>query len=162
MTNEQGKADINRQIKAFNNMIKKRALSVGNNKTKAIIKCVLLVEGTAKRLMTETAINSSIVYWNGKRAHSPSMPGSAPAVDYGTLRRSVTHDIKEGISGAVGRVGSTITNPPYGSYLETGTSRMAARPWLLPAIDINKDEILKILNSVFTSSSSSVGIENAD
>ena len=40
-----------------------------------------------------------------------------------------------------GEVGSVITNPPYGAYLELGTSRMKPRKWLQPAIDRNLDKI---------------------
>jgi len=31
----------------------------------------------------------------------------------------------------------------YGRFLETGTRRMAARPWLRPALDENQDEVVR-------------------
>ena len=157
--------DFDAQKKRMIEDIKKKAEQVHTNKEKIVIKCVLLVENTAKRLMTDTAINTAIVYWSGKNktiAHSPSMEGSAPAVDSGALRRSVTHDITVNGTSVRGRVGSTITNPPYGAYLENGTSRMAPRPWLLPALDMNTDKIRALLYSVFSMSDTSVNIEGMD
>lgn len=36
----------------------------------------------------------------------------------------------------------------YGSYVEYGTSRMAAKPFLVPALEANKDTIIRILSEV--------------
>ena len=58
--------------------------------------------------------------------HIASAPGQYPASDTGRLAGS----IKAIISGTTAIVG---TNVAYGPMLEFGTSRMAARPWLLPS-----------------------------
>ena len=50
------------------------------------------------------------------------------AVDTGALRRSITHRV----SGLYGEVGTSIE---YGPYVEYGTYRMAAQPYLRPALD---------------------------
>ena len=77
----------------------------------------------------------------GKKMHIASSPGNAPAVDTGDLIKSLIIDTRPG-GGAFTdfevEVGTNITDPPYGSYLEFGTKEgelMAARPWLQPAID---------------------------
>uniref|UniRef100_A0A6M3IUY4 Putative tail protein n=1 Tax=viral metagenome TaxID=1070528 RepID=A0A6M3IUY4_9ZZZZ len=70
--------------------------------------------------------------WGGKKFHIASSPGNPPAVDTGNLKQSIIMDAR--LPGEV-EVGSTITEPPYPAYLEEGTSRMAARPWLEPALD---------------------------
>ncbi len=65
-------------------------------------------------------------YRRGNVTHIASAPGQYPASDTGRLAGS----IKAIISGTTAIVG---TNVAYGPMLEFGTSRMAARPWLLPS-----------------------------
>ena len=79
--------------------------------------------------------------YNKKILHYPSLPNNPPAVDTGTLRRSITFDVETYESKVTGRVGSTILDPPYGAYLEFGTSRMIQRPWLRPALERNREVI---------------------
>lgn len=79
--------------------------------------------------------------YNKKELHYPSLPNNPPAVDTGTLRRSITFDVGTDESKVTGRVGSTILDPPYGAYLEFGTSRMIQRPWLRPALERNREVI---------------------
>lgn len=79
--------------------------------------------------------------YNKKILHYPSLPNNPPAVDTGTLRRSITFDVGTDESKVTGRVGSTILDPPYGAYLEFGTSRMIQRPWLRPALERNREVI---------------------
>ncbi|MCU1617790.1 MAG: hypothetical protein JWO98_5330 [Frankiales bacterium] len=60
----------------------------------------------------------------------------------GNARRTVpvrTGHLEENIVDEVGRDGGVITlrvgtDVPYGIYVELGTSRMAAQPWLRPAV----------------------------
>lgn len=59
---------------------------------------------------------------------SPSKPGDPPGVDTGALRASVhAEKVKENTYAAMDGV-------EYGAFLEFGTPRMAARPWLGPAV----------------------------
>ena len=67
-------------------------------------------------------------YRRGNVTHIASAPGQYPASDTGRLAGS----IKAIISGTTAIVG---TNVAYGPMLEFGTSRMAARPWLLPSFN---------------------------
>ncbi|NLH60632.1 MAG: hypothetical protein GX452_04435 [Ignavibacteriales bacterium] len=41
-----------------------------------------------------------------------------------------------------------IAGMPYASFVEFGTSRMAAKPFLVPALEANKDTIIRILSEV--------------
>jgi len=65
---------------------------------------------------------------DGSRA---SAPGEYPMSDTGRLANNVVANLPTSgnISAEVG------TNIQYGRYLEFGTSRMAARPWLLPSFN---------------------------
>lgn len=89
---------------------------------KDLLKRALRVETEAKRSMSPGGAG---------KAHVPSQPGRPPAVDTGRLRASITHDMGSDSAGLVARVGTDVT---YGRHLELGTSRMAARPFLRPAL----------------------------
>lgn len=53
-------------------------------------------------------------------------------VDTGRLRSSITNEIGQDGEGLVAVVG---TNVEYAPYIELGTSRMDAQPFLLPALE---------------------------
>lgn len=53
-------------------------------------------------------------------------------VDTGRLRSSITNEIGQDGEGLVAVIG---TNVEYAPYVELGTSRMAAQPFLLPALE---------------------------
>ena len=67
----------------------------------------------------------------------PSAPGRPPAMDSGRLRDSVFAETDA--DGLSARVGSDLD---YAAHLEFGTTRMAARPWLLPAFARMKPRIV--------------------
>ena len=77
----------------------------------------------------------------------PSLPGEPPKVRTGTLRSSIVHVIKrEGnhVSGYFGvRKGPA---EDYGLYLEFGTSKMPARPFLRKTVMDNKKKIGRIIS----------------
>jgi len=64
------------------------------------------------------------------RRHQASAPGEYPASDTGRLASSVQMDQQTRMRIYVG------TRVKYGRHLEYGTSRMAARPWLLPSFKV--------------------------
>jgi len=57
----------------------------------------------------------------------------------GTLKRSITHEFLDKNMAIVG------SNVEYAPYVELGTSRMAARPFLRPALHKNLKEIKRLL-----------------
>ncbi len=88
---------------------------------------------------------AAITYKNEvKRVLSESPPASAPGEpphrDTGRLRASISHEVDE--SAKTARVG---TNVKYGKFLELGTSKMAARPYLRPTWDRLQEQLKKIL-----------------
>ena len=113
---------------------------------KSIAKCCATIQKEAMEEMRDTAIDTSRTY--GKKGHHPSLPGNPPAVDTGTLRRSVTYQVDE--NNLVGYVGSNLKNPPYGAYLEFGTTKdgkqiIKPRPWLKPATEKSMEKIKEIM-----------------
>lgn len=61
----------------------------------------------------------------------PSVPGSGPAVRTGRLRSSISWRVDVDALGAYADVGSNVS---YAAFVELGTDRMAARPYLRPAL----------------------------
>lgn len=93
----------------------------------------VLVSNRAKQLIstdgTGVGDNGNLIY-----GANPSTPGSPPNVQHGRLRGSVAWEIVNGVA----RVG---TNVKYGRWLELGTAKMAARPWLRRALLEMKSKI---------------------
>lgn len=70
----------------------------------------------------------------------PSSPGEAPGKRTGNLGRSVQIE-REGNSYAVG------TPHAYGRYLEYGTTKMDARPWLWRTVEASAAQLIRIVRN---------------
>lgn len=80
----------------------------------------------------------------GRRAkYIPSTPGQPPGVRTNRLRGSMAHARIGTLRWAAG------TNVSYAKHLEFGTSKMAARPFMRPALYGNTKGILKVFNARF-------------
>lgn len=73
----------------------------------------------------------------GEYEHMVSAEGAAPNTDTGRLVQSVQVEV----TGKTVDVGSTLK---YAGWLEFGTKRMAARPWLFPAFERNRAAIIQL------------------
>ena len=90
---------------------------------------------------------TGLPYKRGKKTHIASSPGNPPAIDRGGLVRSIIPDVRP--ANLEVEVGSTIVDPPYPIFLEEGTTKMAARPWIKPAYEkIVPKESVKITAAV--------------
>ncbi len=65
-------------------------------------------------------------------------PPSHPQVQTGRLRSSITHEVGEGEV----VIGSNVI---YSKMLEFGTSKMPPYPFLFPAVELKKSEIIEAL-----------------
>lgn len=95
------------------------------------------VQGDAQRSIQRGARSGVVVTIAGKR-HQRSAPGEPPKTDTGRLAGSIFAEFSSG--GLRADVGTDVV---YGGHLEMGTKNMAARPWLFPAFERNKDRIKK-------------------
>ena len=70
---------------------------------------------------------------NPRRTHRASAPGEAPASDTGRLAGSIRADI-------AGKEASVSANTVYAEFLERefGTSKMEARPFMVPALEAER------------------------
>ena len=76
---------------------------------------------------------------------SPSPPGSPPGRRSGVLRNSWTMEYKAG--GMSGTFGIT-SNAHYAGYLEDGTSKMAARPFVDKIQETAEPQIVSIFGEI--------------
>lgn len=107
---------------------------------KTITDLTVTTQALAKRGI-QRGPKSGVTYRRGNVVHQASAPGQYPATDTGRLASSVMVNLPTAAS-MVGEVG---TNVIYGPMLEFGTSRMAARPWLLPSFTQAKINVEKKL-----------------
>ena len=109
------------------------------------IEVALFKSGAAVR---NTAINSIArepktgrTYVRGNITHTASAAGEAPATDTGRLVNSIYHDTKKEGTRQIGFVAASVD---YAIHLEFGTTNMAARPFLQPALRQNAKKITNI------------------
>ena len=72
-----------------------------------------------------------------KRVSDPSAQAGVP-VQTGALRASIKKKVTQSLFKTVGRIW---TDMSYAKYVEFGTSKMAARPFLRPAINLTQEAI---------------------
>lgn len=94
-----------------------------------------------RRLSASCILVSNKAKESVSTAYPPaSSPGEPPAKRTGHLRRSIAFEV----DGLVGRVGTGLV---YARHLELGTSRIAPRPWLRPALAQSRRRIEAILGA---------------
>ncbi len=86
----------------------------------------------------QTGAKSGVIYqmYNPRREHRASAPGQSPASDTGNLVSKIIVRQKSQ------DVTSVESNANYSAYLEYGTSKMEARPFMLPAFERSKKPIV--------------------
>lgn len=86
--------------------------------------------------------------YNPRRTHQASAPGQYPMTDTGRLAASVQMELEGSGENRIARVGTAVR---YGRHLEFGTSKMAARPWLLRSFEAEIRDAAKRLRAEFES-----------
>ena len=141
MSNVEGLSELNATLA-------KLARDAGRLSVSAYIAGGKLVESDAKRSIQEKTGGESVIRYRsggGGYNHTASAPNDAPNTDTGRLVASIN---TEPTSDAV-FVGTTLE---YGKYLEFGTKNMSERPWLIPALDKNKQTIIDLQISAINKS----------
>ena len=98
-------------------------------------------------LETKIKVSMSASSHSGKMyaGHRASAPGETPAVDTGNLVNSIKSElVSSSDTDAWANVG---TGVEYAEYLEFGTSRMEARPFMRPAYDENVEQITETVKT---------------
>lgn len=89
---------------------------------------------------------------NSKRRYTASAPGEPPARRTGALRLNWTGGVETQAGSGKGVVVTSYieSNTPYAGYLENGTGKMAARPYVDRVKEKAQPEIDKILNEDYS------------
>ena len=97
-----------------------------------------LIRGEAVKSI-QTGMKSGRIYekYNPRRTHKASAPGEAPASDTGNLVRNIRVEQK------TKDIVNVESRANYSKFLEFGTSKMLARPFLFPAFEKSKSKILQ-------------------
>lgn len=85
--------------------------------------------------------SSGITYekYNPRRTHTASTAGNPPNSDTGYLANNIFVEIDNDKMGA-----SVESRAEYSDYLEFGTSKMRARPFMQPALEENRRSIIRM------------------
>ena len=110
---------------------------------KKIIKDKLGIAGNLVRNTAIASIQSGAKSGRRYGKHTASAPGQAPATDTGFLQSNIVLNIE-----ATGLVADVESRAKYSIFLEFGTSKMKARPFMLPALEENKPKIRRMFDSV--------------
>lgn len=129
----------------FSDYLSKVAPNINGELEKTIALCCDKVRSDIQDSMAHTARDTTKSYYtnNKTKAHHPSLPNNPPAPDTGNLRNSIRWELHNEGKEVYGIVGSTQKDPDYAVYTEYGTTKMAPRPWLRPAMEKNNDWIRK-------------------
>lgn len=102
--------------------------------SRALFKSGQLIEVTAERLITAGAVSG--------KGHVASKPGEPPNKDTGVLDGNIETLLHNPLTVYVA------SNAPYARALELGTSKMAARPYMRPAVAMKRDEVAQYIRQV--------------
>lgn len=130
-------------------------LAVNTELKKALFASAKQVESEAKRSIT-SGQKTGRVYKRRSVTHRASAPGEAPASDTGRLVNSINSYLStDGLYSFV-IAGRGLVK--YAAMLEFGTIKMAARPFMFPALEKSRDWIReRLAKAVRTAASKSVG-----
>lgn len=130
-------------LKAVQKKNDKRGKDASKELTIAMNRAVSIVEAHVLKSLKQKGTGR--VYPRKRQPpHQASAAGQPPATDTGNLGNNISTNVKKrATDGAV--VGQIIAATDYAAHLEFGTTQMAKRPFMSPALRQNR----KRINSVF-------------
>jgi HK97 gp10 family phage protein len=126
-------------IEILSKQLERIAADPGDRIGRALIDAGIRIQRVAKVSIAKSPVDPKT---------GASFPGNAPHTQTGTLVNSIYVNTKQ----SAGRVTEVIvgTDLKYGQFLEFGTVRMHARPWLVPAFAATKRQNLEALQAAVT------------
>lgn len=126
-------------LEKINKSIDETRKKILAGQAEAMQKAILEIHAEAIRSIQDNKDGKPQIRYSPKRIVNVSKPGDPPNTDTGHLVKGIGFRFEKG--GLIGKVG---TNVRYGAWLEFGTMKMAARPWLRPAVEKVTEKISKI------------------
>jgi hypothetical protein len=123
-------------------MPRKTRVEIVRNRFPEIIKAIPVAAAKYDKETLEFGLAS--IKADMQASGSPSAPGQAPGVDTGALINSLQIEMEDEQKGAI------VTNDPKAPFLEYGTSKMAARPFLTPASELMRKKQLAAFSGLET------------
>lgn len=122
------------------------AKEYGEATVKAAVTSAHIIRSEAIKSIQDASMGKEVVRYTSSGepyAHTAAKAGAAPNTDTGALVNSIQVEAQgTGFGNSKGVfVGTRLA---YGAYLEYGTKSMLARPWLWPALDRKRADMLKI------------------
>ena len=138
-----------KNLNAFKKRLSKRlAQNPKSNVKKAVAKSTMVVrEEAIYSILGGNKSGRTYVKYNPRRTHTASAAGQAPASDTGTLASGITTAVEVERNAVVGKIiayASDGGSDNYAKHLEFGTTNMAARPFMQPALNNKSDKIISI------------------
>ena len=121
--------------------------STDKNLIAALAEATMVVRGNAVTSIV-SGNKSGRTYRRGTVVHTASAAGQAPASDTGVLVSGITMDVDVQYNRVVGQViahASDGGGDNYAKHLEFGTSSMAARPFMQPALNKSAPRVFQIM-----------------
>ena len=130
---------IFRNTDALKKQIAKRLTTEAENEIKVrLFSSANLVEAEAKQSI-QRGVKSGRIYKRRSVVHQASAPGEPPASDTGFLVSNITKTAVEKSGTALSI--AVESKAKYSKFLEFGTRKMSARPFLQPALEKNRNKI---------------------
>lgn len=123
--------------KAFSNISKKYEIMVGQTLKRG---ANLVRNDAVDSILRGSPSGRSYEKYDPRRTHTASAPNQPPASDTGFLVNNIIWKMAGKFEAEVQ------SNAPYSIPLEFGTSKMAARPFLQPALEKNKIKIKQMVS----------------
>lgn len=130
----------------FEEHIGKVMKKIGSKAEERMLEAVQEVRNTAIETLSGSRTGRVYRVPGTNKLYTASSPGEPPAVQLGDLRKSVKGGVEKEGRDVVGFVGTELSK---GAFLEHGTSRMAARPWLRPSFEKASDKVREIFMKVW-------------
>lgn len=90
-------------------------------------------------IQRDRSIGETYEKYGPRRTHIASAPGQPPNTDTGNLVRNIQPEFEAG-----GMIGFVFSRAIYSRFLEFGTIKMSARPFLQPALESVRQKIRHI------------------
>ncbi len=99
-------------------------------------------DGITENLSKGIAVGCKIVEGEAKSLCPVSTEETRPGGPHGELRQSITSQV-DGLTGDIG------TSKEYSAYVEFGTYKMAAQPYLVPALKSKQSDVIAAIAAEF-------------